>query len=255
MKNLLLKSVLAFSMAIPAVAQHRFDPRDRREDLVERTQDLARQVEDSLRRDAYRLSEWQLRDIYNSLESVQSIIRNDRQPNPPHRPNPPPYEPVVINFRGKIELAEYNFNANNLFDLNSQCMAFVSANRLSSVDDITVSVDYRPIETLKNRSSYWKGSVQVCQQILNIAAKAGLKVRSGYTVVSGSIENAEFVFEVNGRSDLYSQCENLVKNSNITSADDMIVSVNFTKEKVLRNGSSYWKGATEICNQLINNSF
>lgn len=76
------------------------------------------------------------------------------------------YRGPWITYTGTIESTSFMFSAVSIADLGRQCDEFVNRNGISSVDDITVSVNLGPLKTLRNSSSYWKNSFEICQQIL-----------------------------------------------------------------------------------------
>jgi hypothetical protein len=186
--------------------------------------------------------------VSQKLNDINSIIRNT---NPPPPPAPPP-QPRGVVFKGKFETAEFTFEARDLYQLNTQCTTFVLSNGLTNVDDISVSVNFGPIQILRNTSSYWKTPYQICAQLNPIAQAAGLQAPRGQTIVVGSIETVDFEFAGYNVADISRQCEMLVNSkSSLSNVDDIIMSVNFGTPLVLRNTSGYWKGAFEICNQII----
>lgn len=71
-------------------------------------------------------------------------------------------------YMGRIETVDFTFAARSIPDLGQKCESFVKANSLQRVDDINVSVNFGETRVLRNASTYWTGSIEICQQIINI---------------------------------------------------------------------------------------
>lgn len=67
---------------------------------------------------------------------------------------------------GSIESYEFKFTGYNKSDAFRQCESFVNAKGLQSVDDIVRVTNFGPERVLRNNQSYWKGSLEICQQVL-----------------------------------------------------------------------------------------
>jgi DNA relaxase NicK len=67
---------------------------------------------------------------------------------------------------GNIELVEFKFTGFGKSDMFRQCESFVNAKNLSSVDDIVRVTNFGTERILKNSASYWRGTLEICQQVL-----------------------------------------------------------------------------------------
>ncbi len=67
---------------------------------------------------------------------------------------------------GNIELVEFKFTGFGKADMFRQCESFVNAKNLSSVDDIVRVTNFGAERILKNSASYWRGTLEICQQVL-----------------------------------------------------------------------------------------
>ncbi len=72
----------------------------------------------------------------------------------------------LLSFDGAMETYGFSFRGRSFAEVSTQCEAFVKAKGLSQVDDIVVSVNMEPLKVLRNSSSYWRGSFEICQQVL-----------------------------------------------------------------------------------------
>jgi len=224
--------------------------------LVENTRRLARITLEQVDLNADRVSDQQLRRVNELLREISRTMNNNGSQPPPY--NPPPYNPPPpvgrYSIAGVIENSTFNFTVLNLQELYEQCATFVQANRITSVDDISISVNYGPTRTVKNNTSYWKGTIQICMQITGIAKSEGVYYNPSHgRSVIGTIENLEFNFRAYDIPSLSDQCTQFVNNSNIKSVDDITMSIDFGQTIVLRNNTSYWKNSFEICQQIIQN--
>lgn len=70
---------------------------------------------------------------------------------------------------GNIEGREFAFTGRDRLDLFGQCESFVKSNlgNNAQADDIYVVNNFVRERVLKNSASYWKGSLEICTQILN----------------------------------------------------------------------------------------
>lgn len=217
-------------------------------DLVNRVRSTADEVYNLIQRDANRLSNSQLYQALEQLSALRSTVRGEGQGPRPPVPQPPSGRMMAI--RGDIENQAFRFDSSNLEQLQTQCTAFVKAKNLNQVDDIRVSFDLGAVQTLKNGPSYWRGANEICGQIVTLAKNNGLTQSPGY-IVTGSIETHEFSFSGYDFVSLLNQCESLVEQKRISHADDILVSINFEAQRVLRNASSYWRGSFEICQKVL----
>lgn len=72
----------------------------------------------------------------------------------------------------------------------------------------------------------------------------------GVVSVKGDIENQAFSFDIYDLHGLHTQCVAFVKSKNLTQVDDIKVSVNLGQIRILKNDSSWWRGANQICQQI-----
>lgn len=75
-------------------------------------------------------------------------------------------EGIII---GNIEGREFQFVGRDRFDIFGQCETFVNSTFGvgASVDDILVINNFRPERVLRNSNAYWKGSLEICTQVVN----------------------------------------------------------------------------------------
>ena len=212
-----------------------------------------------LSNEIYNLSSEQLRLVNEKLHEIREIVRGyDNGGGRPHpvpvpvpQPNPPPYSQRQL-VRGTVENVEFSFEVEDLMGLHQQCVAFVSSKALLSVDDIQVSINFGPIETLRNAADYWKGANRVCAQIEQKAKARGLALpRTGQWILIGTVETVDFSFTGYDKIEINRQCENFLNQKGLRSVDDIVVSTNFGSEQVLRNAADYWKNNIEICSQIM----
>jgi hypothetical protein len=69
-------------------------------------------------------------------------------------------------FTGDVEGLEFVIKGRDLVDATLKCETFISNSNISQADDINVAVNHRPMRALRNSSSYWKGRIEICQQIV-----------------------------------------------------------------------------------------
>lgn len=74
----------------------------------------------------------------------------------------------------------------------------------------------------------------------------------GTTSIRGDIEMIPYSFDVNDLQSLHSQCTTFIKSKNLNSVDEIRISVNLGPITDLKNSASYWKGANQVCQQIIN---
>jgi hypothetical protein len=218
----------------------------------------AGRVQELITREADYLTVRQLDQVSDKLREIREIIRHGGNPYPGPGPVPPQYPPQEpphygnVSVRGDIEGTAFSFDVRDLQNLHEQCVAFTSSKGLTTVDDIRVSVNLATIRTLKNSASYWRGANQICSQIVEVAKQSGVRVSyTNHQVVFGSIEGTEFNFKGFGKSDMFRQCESFTTSKGLTTVDDIVRITNFGPERVLKNSASYWRGALEICQQVL----
>lgn len=227
------------------------------QDLSGRLYERSARVNELIRQNATRLDNQTQRQVLEQLSAIETLIARGGRPNPypgnPAPPTPPP-PPGGARYlvRGDIESKGFTFEVTNLLSLYTQCTDFVK-NQIgnSSVDDINISIDFGPVQKLRNSSSYWKGEAQVCNQIVEVARKSGITYDNSELAYIGTIEQQSFMFRGYSLLDINKQCESFVNSSSLSSVDDITVSVNLGPVKTLRNSSSYWKGSFEICQQIL----
>ena len=90
-------------------------------------------------------------------------------------------------------------------------------------------------------------------QILQVAQAEGIHLISDdYDyIVMGNIEEKAFTFRGMDKIDINDECVSFYKSQSINNVDDIVLSVNFGKEIVKRNSSSYWKSSFEVCQQIV----
>lgn len=201
-------------------------------------QDQAYQTYRMIGDNAQRLSPAQIQRVSQLLSDIQNEVYGGG------------YQPKMM-VKGTIENREFSFDSRSLMDLNDQCTAFVRQNGLTAVDDIQVSINLKPLVSLRNSTGYWQSANQICGQIVDQARDAGLRVGAS-SVLVGSMENRDFKFVGNDNVDVYNQCDAFVKQNGLTAVDDITVSRNFSKAVVLKNSTGYWKNSLEICQQVMN---
>ncbi len=223
-----------------------------REQILDRVYRKSEVVYSLINDKANLLTTRELETTLDYLRSIERTLRSTGNPDPGPGPRPP--RPSLHSVRGNIETSDFNFEVEDLGDLYGQCSNFVrQIFGTNSVDDIKVSINFGEVVTLRNSSTYWKGDFQVCNQIIAVARNAGVRSNHRDRIVTGSIEDKSFHFSAVNVNDLSRQCEEFVSSQSLNSVDDIIVSVNFSEPRVLRNSSSYWKGPFEICQQVLQN--
>ncbi|MFN9069188.1 MAG: hypothetical protein ACK5V3_18335 [Bdellovibrionales bacterium] len=246
LKTLVTGSVLVSALLVTAAER---SPRDLSENLVRNAQ---RTLELITRESDY-LTRRQINLVNEKLDEIREIVRNGG--SNPVMPNPPPYtppQPQVINVRGVMETVDFNFDVRDLQGLFQQCTAFVRSRSFSQVDDIKVTVNFGSLQTLRNNESYWKGETEICMQVVEVARRANVPVSyDGRTTVFGAVETVEFSFVGTSKAELFRQCENFINSRNLLQVDDIKIVTNLGSLRVLRNNESYWRGAVEICTQVL----
>ena len=166
-------------------------------------------------------------------------------------PGPGPF-PGEHSVSGSLERASFLYTVRDAMDLAGQCVAQFNNSSYKSSDDATVSVNFGPVRTLRNTSSYWKSAGEACAYISAAAVQGGLPSDSRYDIrVVGSIENRTIAFQGHNLNDVMVQCLNYHSDNNLPSVDDIVVLTKNGRVRVLRNTSSYWKSASEVCNQIM----
>jgi hypothetical protein len=246
MKTLVTGSVLASAFFVSAADRN---PRDISENLVRNAQ----RTLELITREADYMTRRQVNLVNQKLDEIRDIVRNGG--SVPVQPNPPPYfppQPQVVNIRGVIETTDFSIDARDLNGLFQQCSTFVTSRGLLQVDDIKVTVNFGALQTLRNDQSYWKGSTEVCMQVVEVARRSGMQSSyDGRDTVFGAIETTEFSFSGLGKAEIFRQCESFINSRGLTQVDDIKMVTNMSPIRVLRNDQSYWKGAVEICTQVL----
>jgi hypothetical protein len=244
-KTLVTSSVLASTLLVSAADRN---PRDISENLVRNAQ----RTYELINREADYLTRRQINQVNQKLDEIRDIVRNGG--SLPVPPNPPPYTPPPapkFNIRGKIETSEFSFDVIDLRNLLIQCSAFVVQRNLLQVDEIQVSVNFKPIQKLYNSQTYWKSSVETCMQVVEVARKEAVPNFNGLDTVFGTIETTEFLFSGNGKAELFRQCEDFVNSKGLIQVDEIKTVTNLNPIKSLYNGQTYWRGAFEVCTQVL----
>jgi hypothetical protein len=248
-KTLVTSSVLVTSLFVSAADRN---PRDVSETVIRNAQ----RTLELITREADYMTRRQIDLVNVKLNEIRDIVRNSGNPYP-GEPNPPPYypprpQPQLINVRGSIETTDFSFDTRDLQGLFQQCSTFVTSRGMTQVDNIKVTVNFSPIQTLYNSQSYWRGATEICMQIVEVARRSGLQSSyDGRDMVFGTIETSEFSFSGQGKADLFRQCEQFVNSRGLTQVDDIKTVTNLNPLKVLNNSQSYWRGAVEICAQVL----
>ncbi|MFY7991778.1 MAG: hypothetical protein ACOVP4_00680 [Bacteriovoracaceae bacterium] len=161
------------------------------------------------------------------------------QPNPNPYPNPGPgnygMEVTAIVENRLVVLQGYSRG-----DLFNQCMQQVPN---LAVDEITMVTNNSSTRRLVNNTSYWNRTADICNVIMtNISNEVSY---SSFIDVFGTLENRSLSIRTSSKADALSQCYSQA--ASIGSIDDISISVNNSQLRQLRNNSSYWKNAGEIC--------
>jgi hypothetical protein len=181
----------------------------------------------------------------------QCVTRNNPAPNPnPYpNPNPNPYpNPNPNPYPGNYGMTVTAIVENTLVvlqgysngDIFNQCMQRVPN---TAVDEITMVTNNSAVRRLVNSSSYWNRAADTCTVIMNnISNEASYNTMID---VYGTLENRPLSIRASSKADALSQCYS--QSANIGQIDDMSISVNNSPLRVLRNQSSYWKNAGQVC--------
>lgn len=162
-------------------------------------------------------------------------------PNPYPNPNPNPYPgnygSTVSAIIGNQLVVLQGYSNSDIFN---QCMQSAPNNQ---VDEITMVTNNSPVRRLVNSSSYWRNRSEICTVIMN-----NMTNEASYNTlidVYGTLENRQLSIRASNKAEALSQCYSQA--ANIGQIDDMTISVNNSPLRALRNGSSYWRNASQIC--------
>ncbi|GEM_PF-3340664 len=161
-------------------------------------------------------------------------------PNPYPNPNPGPNPSYGMTVTAIVENTLVVLQGVSNGDLYNQCMQRVPN---SAVDEITMVTNNGAVRRLVNSSSYWNRATDTCNVIMsNIVNEASYNTMID---VYGSLENRQLSIRASSKADALSQCYSQA--ANMGQIDDMSISVNNSPLRQLRNNSSYWKNAGQIC--------
>lgn len=76
------------------------------------------------------------------------------------------YKGSKLFYSGAIENNSFVFSGMNIAEVGTQCDEFVRRIGATSVDEISVSVNFGASRDITNSNSYWKSSFEICQQVL-----------------------------------------------------------------------------------------
>ena len=236
--TLLPVALLAFAFA-PAVTAS---------PLADRTIQKASNVSKLVERKAYGLDKSELNKINNLLEKIKSVAHGDMDDDDGFF-DPGPLSTITAN----IESSPYSFKVKGTADLLMQCLEQRSGNA-SNTDDIEVTLNYTQSKTIRNSSSWWKGSLATCAALAEAASDLGLKkgVKRGKFIVGFSVEGKEsMTHTVQGKTAtaIGDKCMNKLEMDG--NADDIAISVNGKQFVELHNSSSWWKTKSEVCTLVV----
>jgi hypothetical protein len=224
-------------------------------EMTERTKRHAMRMNNEIQTQASLLDDSQLMRINEYLRGIEQVLRGGGahpippQPVPQPIPQPPPSIRYIV--AGSIENSPYSFQISNLAELHDQCVAFVVSNNISSVDDISVSINFGQTRNLRNGADYWRGANTICQQVILVARESGISYGGfGHTII-GTIESRDYKFSGWDLVTISNQCTDFVNQNSLSSVDDITLSVDFGPVQKLRNGASYWQNSFEICQQIL----
>lgn len=178
-------------------------------------------------------------------------VESDNAPIPQPQPNPYPYpnpNPGPSPYPGNFGMEVTAIIENRLVvlqgysnsDIFNQCMQQVPN---SAADEITMVTNNSSTRRLVNNTSYWSRTADICNVIMtNISNEASY---NSFIDVFGTLENRSLSIRASSKADALSQCYSQA--ASIGSIDDISISVNNSQLRQLRNSSSYWKNAGEIC--------
>jgi hypothetical protein len=154
-----------------------------------------------------------------------------------------------------FESTAFSLKVDSLEDLVDQCATKFREARLTSIDDIDVSVDFQPVQRLHN-AGWWNTAELACNAIAQLAQPQGVKISrfAPSIILRGNVEgNAalDFAVEGNSRGEVGQQCLDHFQKNPIGSADDLFVSKNFEVMKAIHN-PGWWNTPQSICEAILN---
>lgn len=198
----------------------------------------------------YRLSYSSQLAVFEQLRSLEATLLNDSGGGPLPAPVPNPY-PGRISVRGSIESRSFSFEVSDSLQVYQNCTAFVRDQRIQQVDDLLVSVNFQPERSARNSAGWWTGAGQICLKVAEMASAQGVRMSHYGFVFAGAVENLDFLFIGNSLVEIDQQCSQFVQRNRIGQVDDIQVTRDFAQVRILHNSSSYWNGAYEICQRII----
>ena len=191
------------------------------------------------------------RRISRKLDLALETLSPDHGPAPGPTPTPGPF-PGDYSVSGSLERDSFFYSVRDAMDMAGQCVAQFNNSSYKSSADATVSVNFGTIQTIRNNSSYWRSAGEACAYVSAAAVRYGLPSDSSYDIrVVGAIERKTMMLQGFNLNDIMVQCLNFHADTNLSSVDDIVVLTRSGQVRVLRNNSSYWKSASEVCNQVM----
>jgi hypothetical protein len=218
--------------------------KDFRDQVVEKAEKTAQ----SIRTEAPSLSTSQLNRIEGLLKEIETTLW------PPAR---------SFSLEGKMgaisAFKDFDFQFKNLDELLATCNSFFhDANFYENkVDDIRVFVDPDNTITKHKNSYYWTNSVEVCDQVIQIAKQlypsAPINSDEGRYCVQGLFQKSIiFHFAADTRENIYQQCIKFWKDrGEEIRLDHIQFWVNASELKTAHKDYDHWTSAREVCQQII----
>jgi len=184
------------------------------------------------------------------------------------------YGSELFILRGKMETHQFVMLGSTREQISNSCRDFYgSIASIGDIDDINFTINGGDKKVLRNSDSYWKNIDTTCREVNNaiigvVPSISELKRQREFEnkkkefeennkgkklfYVTGLIETSSYLFYGENSDEIIAQCQDFYSEvENKSSVDDITYSVQGSKDKTLRNSSSYWTSKDQVCGQII----
>ncbi len=203
-----------------------------------------RQVQSKLSRLQNRLNSMpqnRLRKLSTKLDKIQGLLRGGNSGGPIGR---------RVTISGNIESSSFVYEVSDSFDLARNCINEFKG-KLRSVNEMRLSVNFRPQVSLKKSLGWWAGAGDYCSKLSEAAFNEGLRApRFGSFAVAGSIGSTAFIFEGYSLRDVLLQCNDFYTRSKLRLVDEVTI-FNGERRVVKEKSPGWWSSSSEVCNMIV----
>lgn len=152
---------------------------------------------------------------------------------------------------GRIESFAFEFNSKSAQELNRDCIAFATEQRIAHIDDIYVSFNGHKRLHLHHFDGVWHYPKHFCAELEKVANSIDLTPPSSNELqeLEAIISLKNYRFNGSNEAEIFNNCILQLENHGQRETDYIRVRLLDRPEqwKILRNNDGWWRGAQQVC--------